>query len=75
MLDKNYLGHDLVEKNHPIKDIEEYYCNKCKIIIWDNSYHQLRSNNKGVVGIYYYSEYGWLEIISCDEMIIKQIIE
>jgi hypothetical protein len=63
MFDNNYLGHDF--KIHPGSYGYRYYCDKCdnNIIYKNNKYFLLKT---------YYSG---LEILSCDEMIIKGIIE
>lgn len=61
---KNYLGHELQQlfpnEKHPVI----FICNKCNSRIWTNSQRFLLNKN----GTYE-------NLISCDEMVIKNIIE
>lgn len=62
-----YLGHELIE--HKLKS-HTYICNKCGAFIWAS----LNQNDKDK----YLIKLGiaqWSSKITCDEMIIKGIIE
>ncbi len=66
--DENYLGHKLVKNAYKLN---RYYCDKCKsTVLFDvdsNSYHYLTDTT--TVNLYEQLN------ITCDEMIIKGIIE
>lgn len=67
MINKNYLNHNFIE----MKRNNDYICSKCKIMIW--YYEGLKTqywmlfNNTVSAGI--------LLNLTCNEMIIKNIIE
>lgn len=60
MFDKNHLGHDLKQTS---QHSAVYTCNKCKSTIWANNV------------VYFEINTGYKKLISCDEIIIKNIIE
>lgn len=67
-LPKDFMGHDL-ELIQPIKGRsawnDDLVCRKCKIKIFPND-----------SGNYFYNENsGWMKMMTCDEFIIKNIIE
>lgn len=65
MFDKNYLGHDLIKNSYYLN---RYYCEKCSTTVMYNA---------GCVYSYLSSKINHYEIldISCDEMIIKGLLE
>lgn len=70
MIDKNYLGHDFVLINYFDTHYNKIYtCSKCNCeVAYYPSLNQYKV--KGTL-----SHYFFYNVISCDEMIIKNIIE
>ena len=72
MFDKNYLGHDFISFKHKLSD--HYICEKCNVIFYCSDDGQIfrvkeMDNIKnGQIDVFY-------KFISCDEWIIKNIIE
>ena len=65
MFNKNYLGHELINIADPLNSDYDFKCLKCGLDVFysnsNNIYYSIRSNN--------------LYFPSCDEWVIKQIIE
>ena len=72
MIDKNYLGHSLIIFNGSQNQIGIiYYCTKCESNILYTRYYPAHDWHYKM-----FNSNGWFnDAISCDEMIIKNIIE
>jgi hypothetical protein len=60
---KDFMGHDLELINDKIHRTD-LFCKKCKVRIFPDGSDS-----------YYYSPTGWRKLITCAEVIIKNIIE
>ncbi len=75
MINKNYMGHDLI--NFDLENIycQKYKCNRCNLLI---KYYYKDKNNI-VLYIHYIGsidDINWSTVkLTCDEVIIKNIIE
>lgn len=67
-----YLGHDLIKYDEPNHSFDRYLCKKCGYDVW---YHKTdkfwdMSDNKNI-----FENKNVFEIMTCDESIIKNILE
>lgn len=66
MFNKNHLGHELVKNAYKIN---RYYCEKCKTTVrFDDGLYSYLTDKRILM---FYTELD----ITCDEMIIKELLE
>lgn len=78
MIDLNFNGHDLQHYLHPIYKVDHYICQKCNVIFYktqmdDRSLVIVEDMSITVSG--HISRQSILNTLSCEEIIIKNIIE
>ena len=73
MFNKNHLGHNLEPLFFGSVDNQDYYyCNRCKIRIWAFTSYSLKESKDNYWTLV---DFVYKNALSCDETIIKNIIE
>jgi len=79
MFDKNYLGHNLI--NYDLENNNYFLCMKCNVkgfhvkICYCKGYFDNNCNRYFCNRYFYLRNASSLDLLSCDEMMIKNIIE